>query len=71
MKKATATSNAQHLKENHWNTKYVSFQFHYGQKLVSKSNLQDLILTAVQLEGRVGDFPCPFFRKSAQIVPIY
>ena len=35
------------LKKNHWNTKYISFQFHYGQKLVSKSNLQDLIVTAV------------------------
>ena len=35
------------LKKNHWNTKNISFQFHYGKKLVSKSNLQDLIVTAV------------------------
>ena len=31
------------LKKNRWNTKNISFQFDYGKKLVSKSNLQDLI----------------------------
>ena len=35
------------LNKNHWNTKNISFQFHYGKKLVSKSNLQDLVFTAV------------------------
>ena len=35
------------LKKNHWNTKNISFQFHYGKKLVSISNLQDLIGTGV------------------------
>ena len=35
------------LKKNHWNTKNIIFQFHYGKKLVSKSNLQDLIATGV------------------------
>ena len=35
------------LKKNHWNTKNISFQFHYGKKLVSKSNLHDLIATGV------------------------
>ena len=35
------------LKKNRWNTKNISFQFHYGYELVSKSNLQDLIATAV------------------------
>ena len=59
------------LKKNRWNTKNISFQFHYDKKLVSKSNLQDLITTVVQLEVGGGDIPCPFFRKSAQIVAIY
>ena len=59
------------LKKNRWNTKNISFQFHYDKKLVSKSNLQDLITTVVQLEVGRGDIPCPFFRKSAQIVAIY
>ena len=35
------------LKKNHRNTKNISFQFHYGKKLVNKSNLQGLIVTAV------------------------
>ena len=35
------------LKKNRWNTKNISFQFYYGKKLVSKSNLQDLIATGV------------------------
>ena len=35
------------LKKNHWNTKKISFQFHYGKKLVSKSNLGDLIAADV------------------------
>ena len=35
------------LKKNHWNTKNISFQFHYGKKLVSKSNLGDLIAADV------------------------
>ena len=35
------------LKKNHWNTKNIIFQFHYGKKIVSKSNLQDLIATGV------------------------
>ena len=59
------------LKKNRRNTKNISFQFHYDKKLVSKSNLQDLITTVVQLEVGGGDIPCPFFRKSAQIVAIY
>ena len=35
------------LKKNRWNTKNISFQFHYGKKIVTKSNLQELIATGV------------------------
>ena len=51
------------LKKNCWNIKNISFHFHYGKKLVSKGNLQDLIATGVQLEGRGGNFSCSFFRN--------
>ena len=33
------------LKKNRRNTKNISFQFHYGKKLFSKSNLEDFIST--------------------------
>ena len=51
------------LKKNRWNPKNISFQFHYDKKLVSKSNLQDLIAAG-------GDFPCPsFFEKVPRLRP--
>ena len=46
-KKQLQFSTQSALKKNWWNTKSISFQFHYGKKLVSKSNLQDLIATGV------------------------